>query len=171
MTARVTRQSVDLSAYPDLVIIYLGMRVSAFGGMKTLIGLGPQIDKAGGGRPDGLLHFENNIIYSLFPLHVGMRWYWKDFASMEHWARSEPHRIWWQTFLRTSGGTEFWHEVYSMRGGVEAIYDDVKKPIGLGAFAPARDPRGAMFSARNRMGSQPGETPPPPDGVAEENLY
>jgi hypothetical protein len=44
---------------------------------------------------------------------------------MERWARSEPHRIWWQNFLRDSGGTGFWHETYFMRGGIEAIYDDV----------------------------------------------
>ena len=61
------------------------------GGIKTLLGFGPQIDKAGASRPDGLLHFENKIVFSFFPLHLGMRWYWKDFESMERWARSEPH--------------------------------------------------------------------------------
>ncbi len=76
MPAPVNRRSVDLSAFPDLVVIYLGMRVRTLTGIKTLIGLGPQIEKAGAGRPDGLLHFENNIIFSLFPPHVGMRWYW-----------------------------------------------------------------------------------------------
>jgi len=86
------------------------MRVRTFAGIKTLLGLGPQIDKAGAARPEGLLHFENNIIFRLFPLHIGMRWYWKDFDSMERWTRSEPHRIWWQNFIRDSGGTGFWHE-------------------------------------------------------------
>jgi Domain of unknown function (DUF4188) len=38
--------------------------------------------------------------------------------------------------LRSSGGTGFWHETYRMRGGIEAIYDDVPKPIGLARFAP-----------------------------------
>ena len=33
MTAHVERRSVDLSAYPDLVVIYLGMRVRTFGGL------------------------------------------------------------------------------------------------------------------------------------------
>ena len=90
MPSPVDRRSVDLSAFPDLVVIYLGMRVRTLGGIKMLLGLGPQIDKAGAGRPEGLLHFENNIIFSLFPFHLGMRWYWKDFASMERWARSPP---------------------------------------------------------------------------------
>lgn len=78
MPAHVDRKTVDLSAYPDLVVIYLGMRVRTLAGVKRLLGLGPQIEKAGGARPDGLLHFENNIIFSLFPLHLGMRWYWRD---------------------------------------------------------------------------------------------
>jgi Domain of unknown function (DUF4188) len=105
-------RTVDLSAYPDLVVIYLGMRVRTFPGIKTLLGLGPQIDAAGAGRPDGLLHYENNIVFRLYPLHLGMRWYWRDFGSMERWTRSEPHRQWWQRFMHDSGGTGFWHEVY-----------------------------------------------------------
>jgi Domain of unknown function (DUF4188) len=72
--------------------------------------------------PDGLLHYENNIIFRLYPLHLGMRWYWRDFGSMERWTRSEPHRQWWQRFMRDSGGTGFWHEVYLMRGGMEGVY-------------------------------------------------
>ncbi|MGH8608542.1 MAG: monooxygenase family protein [Gammaproteobacteria bacterium] len=128
MKTQVNRQTVDLSAFPDLVVIYLGMRVRTLGGIKALLGLGPQIDKAGASRPDGLLHFENNIVYSFFPLHLGMRWYWKDFESMERWVRSEPHRRWWQEFLRSSGGIGFWHETYFIRGGMEAIYDDVTSP-------------------------------------------
>ena len=39
---KVDRRTVDLSAYPDLVVIYLGMRVNAFAGLKRLLGLGPQ---------------------------------------------------------------------------------------------------------------------------------
>jgi hypothetical protein len=42
MTKRVNRQTVNLSAYPDLVVIYLGMKVHSLRGMKTLISFGPQ---------------------------------------------------------------------------------------------------------------------------------
>ena len=35
----VDRQTVDLSAYPDLVVIYLGMRVLRPRGMLRLLGL------------------------------------------------------------------------------------------------------------------------------------
>jgi len=50
MPSTVDRRTVDLSAFPDLVVIYLGMRVRTLAGIKTLLGLGPQIDKAGAGR-------------------------------------------------------------------------------------------------------------------------
>ena len=111
-----TRHTVDLTQYPDLVVIYLGMRVNALTGVKTLLGFGPKISSSVAAKPDGLLLHEN-IIYSLFPLHAGMRQYWRDFQSLETWSRSEPHKIWWQNFLRDSGGTGFWHETYFMRGG------------------------------------------------------
>ena len=62
-------------------------------------------------KPDGLLLHENMIL-SLFPPHVGIRQSWRDFQSLETWARSEPHRAWWRHFLRDSGGTRFWHETY-----------------------------------------------------------
>ena len=35
-----------------------------------------------------------------------------------------------------------------MRGGMEAVYDDVPVPLGFGQFAPTRPARGPMFSAR-----------------------
>jgi hypothetical protein len=33
--------------------------------------------------------------------------------------------------VRDTGGAGFWHEPYVMRGGMEAIYDDVDRPLGL----------------------------------------
>lgn len=96
----VNRRTADLSAYPDLVVIYLGMRVNRFTGIKTLFGFGPKITCSINVHPDGLLLHEN-FLFSLFPPHVGMRQYWRDFALLETWARSEPHRIWRQQFLRS----------------------------------------------------------------------
>jgi hypothetical protein len=170
MKTNVNRRTVDLSRYPDLVVVYLGMRVNVLTGIRTLLRLGPQIQRAGAARPEGLLHYEQNIIYGLIPFHVGMRWYWKDFASLEAWTRSAPHRDWWKDFLRNSGGTGFWHETYSMRGGMEAIYDDVPRPIGFSAFAPASEARGGLFSAGRRL-ERKGDPPPPPKGMSEPEIY
>lgn len=151
MAGRVNRVTTDLSAYPELVVIYLGMRANSLRGVTTLLRFGPRIQAAVDARPDGLLLHEN-MVFSLFPLHFGMRQYWRDFESLESWSRSLPHQDWWQRFVRDSGGTGFWHETYFMRGGMEAIYDDMRVPIGLSHFAPNRQAVGAMFSARKRAG-------------------
>lgn len=165
---RVERRTVDLSAYPDLVVIYLGMRVNMLSGLKTLFGMGPQIGKAVKDQPDGLLLHEN-FLFSLVPPHAGMRQYWRDFASLEAWTRSEPHQRWWKNFLRDSGGTGFWHEAYSMRGGMGGIFDDVCKPLGMLKFASAQPAHGRMFGARSRLGREgaaPGHAPGPEDALA-----
>jgi hypothetical protein len=162
------RQTVDLSAYPDLVVIYLGMRVNVFRGIKTLLGFGPKIAAVGKDKPDGLLAHEN-LVYSLFPLHIGMRQYWQDFPSLERWARSEPHRVWWKDFLKDSKGTGFWHEAYFRKGGMEAVYVDIPERFGFRAFAPEHDARGAMFSARQRaQREEPTDALPV---VPEHDLY
>jgi hypothetical protein len=168
MAGSVKRITVDLSGYPDLVVVYLGMRVNLLRGLKTLFGFGPKIQSAVNAKPDGLLLHEN-LIVSLFPPHVGMRQYWRDFPSLEAWARSEPHRVWWKQFLQDSGGTGFWHETYFLRGGIEAIYDDIHQPLGLLAFAPPREARGPMFSSRQRLGIA-GATAAEPPPVAESEL-
>ncbi|KAF0249291.1 MAG: hypothetical protein FD167_1305, partial [bacterium] len=149
MKAKIDRRTVDLSSYPDLVVIYLGMRVNKLAGLKTLLGFGPKIAKSVDAQPDGLLLHEN-LLFSLLPLHIGMRQYWRDFKSLEFWARSEPHRLWWQQFLQNSGGTGFWHEAYFMSGGMEAVYDDMVKDTGFLRFAPVLAAQGRMFSARGR---------------------
>jgi hypothetical protein len=153
MKQRVERRTVDLSAYPDLVVIYLGMRVNRLSGLRQLVKIGPQIQRSVDARPDGLLLHEN-LLWGLFPLHVGMRQYWRDFESLESWARTLPHQRWWQDFLRDSGGTGFWHETYFRGGGFEAIYDDLSSlsgPPGLARFAPTVPAQGRMFSARDRL--------------------
>jgi hypothetical protein len=167
VNSKVQRQTVDLSAFPNLVVIYLGMRVNAWTGLKTLLGLGPQIKNSVGQKPDGLLLHED-FIMSLIPLHLGMRQYWRDFDALEAWSRSMPHREWWRDFLRSSRGTGFWHEAYFMRGGMEAVYDDVPVRLGFGQFAPLQPARGPMFSARDRA-KLAGE--PPPAVVHEAEFY
>jgi hypothetical protein len=166
MSTKVNRQTVDLSQYPDLVVIYLGMRVNRLTGLKTLIGFGPKIANSVTAAPDGLLLHEN-FVFSLFPMHAGMRQYWRDMESLLAWTRSEPHRQWWTNFLRDSGGTGFWHETYLMQGGMEAIYDDLPQPIGFMRFAPVKPARGPMFGASHRAGRPHDAT----TVISEEELY
>ena len=161
---KVARHTVDLSAYPDLVVIYLGMRINALRGLKSLLRLQAPLQGVVEAKPDGLLAHEN-LLFSFFPLHVVMRQYWRDFEALEAWTRSPPHRDWWERFLRDSGDTGFWHETYCMRGGMEAIYDDMPGGLGFGTFAPLVHAQGRMFSARSRSG-RPGIAPTAP--VSEE---
>jgi fumigallin biosynthesis monooxygenase-like protein len=76
------RTTADLSQYPNLVVIYLGMRVNSLRGLKTLASFGPKIRAAVAARPDGLLLHED-LLFSFLPPHAAMRQYWRDFESLE----------------------------------------------------------------------------------------
>jgi hypothetical protein len=163
---RATRTTVDLRGYPDLVVIYLGMKVRSPRGVFTLLSLGPNIGASVAARPDGLLLHEN-FLMSLWPLHAGMRQYWRDFDALEKWSRSLPHQAWWVDFLKEPKGVMFWHETYFMRGGVEAIFDNMSQnnrdqAPGLAHFAPHLEAHGPMYSARRRLGLAGDETAPNP---------
>jgi hypothetical protein len=157
MAARVNRETVDLSGYPDLIVIYLGMRARNPRGFAHLMKLGREIKRSVKAAPDGLLLHED-LFFS--PIHAGMRQYWRDYESLEAWTRTLPHQAWWRDFLRDSHGTGFWHELYSIRGGMEAVYDDMPKPLGFGTFAPREPACGRMFGARGRL-SREGESAEP----------
>jgi hypothetical protein len=166
MARKAKRETVDLSQYPDLVVVYLGMRVNTLAGIKTTLGMGPKIEASVQAKPDGLLLHEN-LYYSF--RHVGMRQYWRDFESLERWTRAEPHRQWWSKFLKDMGGSGFWHETYMRRGGFEAVYLDMFEPMGMGKFAPLVPARGSSFSARTRAGMAGGEAVGTP--VNEKDFY
>jgi hypothetical protein len=164
---RPVRQTADLSGYPDLVVIYLGMRVRSLRGMRTLMKTGPRIRQSAAAEPDGLLRHEN-VVWGMFPPHFGMRQYWRDFESLERWARNDPHAVWWRELLADMGGTGFWHETYFLRGGMESVFLDMP-PTGFTAFAPAEEARRSLFSARRRMRMTEGDATAAP--VSEEQLY
>ena len=150
MPTHFARHSVDLSAYPDLTVICLGMQVNRLSNIRHILKFWPLVKRAVETQPDGLLHHEF-LIWGLKPLHLGMRQYWRDFDALERWARTPPHQRWWGDFVRTSGGTGFWHETYSMRRGFEAVYDEMAEPPGFGHFAPHVPGDGLMARARGRL--------------------
>ena len=164
-TTKVNRQTVELAAYPDLLVIYLEMRAKSLRGIPTLLSLGRQIARAAAAKPNGLLLHEN-FMMSLLPPHVGMRQYWRDLGALEAWSRSLPHQDWWTSFLRDPRGTAFWHETYCRSGGFEAIYDDLDRPFGMMRFAPLVPAHGRMFSARSRLGG----SRPPSDAAAVDRV-
>ncbi len=141
------RQSVDLSGYPDLVVVYLGYRARNLTGLRSLLRIGRGLQSLQRDKPDGLLSHET-MWFGL--LHPGFRQYWRDFDSLEAYTRAPQHAAWWRDFARGSGGNGIWHETYRMRGGMEAIYSGVPG-FGFASFAPERAPVGPFMSARQRV--------------------
>jgi len=56
-----------------------------------------------------------------------------------------------------------------LRGGFEAVYDDVPQPIGMMKFATVQPARGNIFSARQRLRREGAECSPAPE--READLY
>lgn len=166
-TGRPERDAVDLTQFPNLVVIYLGMRANSFRGFKTLVSFGPKIKKSVDAKPDGLLLHEN-LFFSFFPPHAGMRQYWRNFESLERWARTGVHAQWWKGFLEDRGGAGFWHETYFRGGQIESVYIDMPL-VGLSQFAPREAARGSMFSARRRIGFREESRLESP--IGEQDLY
>ncbi len=148
MQSDVKRTTVDLSAYPDLVMVLLGFRVARLRGLPALMRIGRGLGQVVETPPDGLLRHEPML---LGWNHLGMKQYWRDLDSLGRFTRSAPHSGWWREFLADDHGCGFWHEAYSARGGVEAIYVGIDVAPGLGSFAPARSPEGPLLSSRERL--------------------
>ena len=135
---KVERRTVDLSQFPELVVIYLGMRVNRYDRTENAC-----LDSAQRSRPRSrrsltacLLH--ENMIYSLFPAHVGMRQYWRDMDSLTRVVALRPASRMVEELSARLG----WHRLLardvSDAGGIEAIYDDLPQPIGMMNFAPLK---------------------------------
>jgi hypothetical protein len=143
------RETADLSQFPGLVVIYLGMKVQSLRGLGTLIAFGLRIEKAVAAKPDGLLLHEN-LYFGFFPPHAAMRQYWRDLESLERWTHESPHLDWWRSIHKDSQGVAVWHEAYFLRGGIDAVYLSTTAPIGMLKFAPRVPAHGAMSTARSR---------------------
>ncbi len=142
------RETVDLSAYPDLVMVILGFRVRQFRALPALMRLGKGFAEIRRNPPDGLL----GEVGCLFGWnHVGFRQYWRDLDCLERFTRTAPHSLWWRHFLKDTQGAGFWHEAYSAKGGVEAVYLGMPERTGLASFAPIRNPVGPFMSSRDRL--------------------
>lgn len=144
----IERQSVDLTQYPDLVMIMLGFRIRGWRGLLAMRQIGPGLAWIGRDRPDGLLAHEG-MVFSW--AHFGFRQYWRDLASLERFTRSEPHAEWWRRVRELSASAGFWHETYHAKGGVEALYVGMGHEVGLQRFAPELAPVGPFMSAAGRL--------------------
>lgn len=142
------RETVDLGAYPDLMVLMLGFHARRLRAVPALIGVGRGLAALRREPPEGLLCHEQML---LGWNHVGMRQYWRDPDSLARFTRAAPHAGWWRDFLRDPKGSGFWHEAYSARGGIEAIYVEMPERIGLGRFAPVCAAEGPLLTSQGRL--------------------
>jgi hypothetical protein len=81
MAGAISRRAANLDVYPHLVVIHLGMRVCSWRGLRTVLRLRSEMRKAVTQNPGDLLGHES-FDFSLLPLHIGLRQYWRDFESL-----------------------------------------------------------------------------------------
>lgn len=148
MQGKPTRETVDLSGFPNLVLVLLGFKARRVRALPALFGIGRGLTAIQRNPPDGLLHGE---LFLFGWNHIGIRQYWRDLDSLEVFTRASPHMDWWKEFLRDTRGSGFWHETYDKRGGVEAIYINMPEREGLGRFATIREATGPFMSSRDRL--------------------
>ena len=108
-----------------------------------------------------------DFFFSLFPLHTGMRQYWRDMDSLLTWTRSEPHRAWWKTSCATPAAPASGTKPTPCAAAWKPSTTTSPNPIGFARFAPNVDARGSMFTAAHRTAIA--NTAPPV--VNEEDLY
>jgi hypothetical protein len=138
------RRTVDLTQFPDLVVVYLGYRASAPRGLLSLLRIGLGLKRLQATVPVGLLAHE---FFFLGPFHVCFRQYWTDLASLHAFTHAPLHADWWASFGKDTQGGGFWHETYCRAGGMEAIYINMP-PLGLGRIAPLVDPLKSTTASR-----------------------
>ena len=143
------RDSVDLSGFPELVVVYLGYRARNLRGIRSLLRIGRGLSSLRSNPPPGLLAHET-LMFGL--LHPGFRQYWRDFDSLEAYTRGPQHKAWWSGFAKDAANGGIWHETYRLGGGMEGIYSGMPK-IGFASFAPEQTPVGPFASARQRVGT------------------
>lgn len=148
--ATAKRTSIDLAAYPDLIVVYLGYRATTWRSTRMLFSIGRDLRRIRSSKPDGLLAHES-VLFGW--RHIGMRQYWRDLPSLEAFTRSNPHKAWWRALGRDPGGAGFWHETYRRSGGMEALYLNMP-PFGFATFAQARAPVGPFMTARSRLAAE-----------------
>ena len=145
------RFTVDLTAYSNLIYIELGLRPVTLGGYLTALQLLKPIHDSVHANPEGLLQHNLGILFVRFRPHFLIRQYWRSVDDLERWARTGTHANWWQAFAKDTRGTMIWHEAYSLKGGVDAIYASTQRlsPVGLLAFAPRIPATGSAFASRS----------------------
>ena len=140
-----------------LVVFLIGMRVNHFHKFGKWLpvsrAMGPMIRELSADPASGFLgaHFALAGLRTVISTQ-----YWRDFASLEAYARDRDRDHWpaWTAFNRAVGndGTVgIFHETYAVQAGAyETIYANMP-PFGLGRIAGIVPATGSRNTARSRM--------------------
>jgi len=155
MTVINGRKTADFSG--PVTVFIIGMRINSF--LKigkwwpVFKSMGPMIEELARNKDSGFLGTE----YALCsPRQIMLLQYWKDFDSLERYARSKDEKHWpaWVAFNRnigSDGTVGIFHETYVVQGGAyETVYGNIPS-FGLGKVAGLVDATGSRNEARDRM--------------------
>jgi hypothetical protein len=148
-----------------LVVFLIGMRINHFRKVSrwwpVFRAMGPMIAELSRNPESGFLGTE----YALCsPRQILLLQYWRDFDSLEAYARNRDARHWpaWTAFNRAIGddGTVgIYHETYAVAGGAhETVYGNMPA-FGLGRFAGRVPATGSREAARQRMRASASSAP------------
>lgn len=140
-----------------LVVFLIGMRINHFHKVGKWLpvfrAMGPMLRELYGNAESGFLGTE----YALCsPRQILLLQYWRDFDSLEAYARDRDARHWpaWTAFNKAIGkdGTVgIYHETYAVAAGAhESVYANMPA-FGLGRFAGTVPATGSRNAARERM--------------------
>lgn len=146
-----------------LVVFVIGMRINHFRKvgkwLPVLQAMGPMIRELAQNPESGFL---GNEIMLRSHRTIVLLQYWRDFDSLEAYARARDHLHWpaWTAFNKAVGndGTVgIFHETYAVAAGAhETIYANMPS-FGLGKVAGVAPATGSRNAARSRMRSEAGE--------------
>ncbi|MCB2085070.1 MAG: DUF4188 domain-containing protein [Sphingomonadaceae bacterium] len=149
------RMTADFSG--PLVIFVIGMRINHFHKigkwLPTFKAMGPMIEELSKNPDSGFLGTEFTLCSWR---QVMLLQYWRDFDSLERYARSRDEKHWpaWTAFnkrIGNDGTVGIFHETYAVNaGGYETVYGNMP-PFGLGKVAGLVPATGSRNEARSRM--------------------
>ncbi|AXU19324.1 DUF4188 domain-containing protein [Novosphingobium sp. THN1] len=141
----------------SLVVFVIGMRINHFHKVGKWLpvarAMGPMIRELAGNPQSGYLGVETML---RGPRTVVMMQYWRDFDSLEAYARDRDQKHWpaWTAFNKavgSNGTVGIFHETYAVAAGAyETIYGNMP-PFGLGKVAGLIPATGKRNEARSRM--------------------
>jgi hypothetical protein len=149
-----TSESAYIAAlweHPNLCVAMFGVQFLTAAGQQRYeaAGISEQMDQALAlAQSEGLLLHNRGMMSSEGPVLIQ---YWRSYADLDGWARSQPHSSWWRWLLDNAGeDLGFYHEIYQARTA-EAIYERGTQPVGPALFCSTEQVPSGEGRSRERQ--------------------